>query len=141
MRQFFAFVEKEFYHIFRDKATMLIILLMPVVQVLIFGFAITTDIRNTSIAVYDQDRSEESRGLLSHITSGPYFRVEQEVQEPEEFDEIFKKGKIKVILVFPPDFSETLAENRSAQIQLITDACNPNEANIINSYIQNIALI
>ena len=77
MRQFFAFVEKEFYHIFRDRATMLIILLMPVVQVLIFGFAITTDIRNTSIAVYDQDRSEESRDLLSHITSGPYFRVEQ----------------------------------------------------------------
>lgn len=139
MRQFFAFVEKEFYHIFRDKATMLIILLMPVVQVLIFGFTITTDIRNTSIAVYDQDRSEQSRDLLSHITSGPYFRVEQEVQEPEEFDEIFKKGKIKLILVFPPDFSEALAENRTAQIQLITDACNPNEANIINSYIQNIA--
>ena len=61
MKQFFAFVEKEFYHIFRDKATMLIILLMPVVQVLIFGFDITTDIRDTEIAVCDLSHSTESR--------------------------------------------------------------------------------
>lgn len=70
MKQFFAFVEKEFYHIFRDKATMLIILLMPVVQVLIFGFAITTDIQNTEVAVVDLSNTPDSRGLIDKSMRG-----------------------------------------------------------------------
>lgn len=139
MKQFFAFVEKEFYHIFRDKATMLIILLMPVVQVLIFGFTITTDIRNTSVAVNDQCKTPESRELLRRIEAGPYFQIERHVDDPKAFEPIFKKGKIKLIIVIPPDFSEHLARKEPARIQLITDACNPNEANIVNSYLQDIA--
>lgn len=139
MKQFFAFVEKEFYHIFRDKATMLIILLMPVVQVLIFGFTITTDIRNTAIAVCDQCKSPESRDLIGHIGSGPYFQIDRYLESPKDFDALFKKGKVKLILVIPKDFSSDLIRNKKARIQIITDACNPNEADIVNSYIRNIA--
>lgn len=138
MKQFFAFVEKEFYHIFRDRATMLIILLMPVVQVLIFGFAITTDIQNTSIAVWDQSDSMESRALAAKIEAGPYFRIDRHIDSPEEVEACFRKGKIKVIVVIPYDFSRKINQGSETQVQLITDACNPNEASIISNYLQNI---
>lgn len=138
MKQFFAFVEKEFYHIFRDKATMLIILLMPVVQVLIFGFAITTDLQNTSVAVIDNNRSPESRALLAKIDAGPYFHIEEYLESPESVDNCFRKGKIKVVIVIPPDFSHQINTSQETQVQLITDACNPNEASIISSYLQTI---
>lgn len=138
MRQFFAFVEKEFYHIFRDKATMLIILLMPVVQVLIFGFAITTDIQNTPVAVIDHNRSEESRALLAKIDAGPYFQIDRHLDSPDEIDPCFKKGKIKVVVVIPYDFSQQINTGGQTSVQLVTDACNPNEASIISSYLQTI---
>ncbi len=138
MKQFFAFVEKEFYHIFRDKATMLIILLMPVVQVLIFGFAITTDIQNTEIAVLDQCNTPESRTLVAKMDAGSYFQVSGYLDSPEQIDEVFKKGKIKMAVVIPPGFSRDLTEGETAQVQLVTDATNPNEASIITGYLQNI---
>ena len=138
MKQFFAFVEKEFYHIFRDKATMLIILLMPVVQVLIFGFAITTDIQNTEIAVLDQCNTPESRTLVAKMDAGSYFQVSGYLDSPEQIDEVFKKGKIKMAVVIPPGFSRDLTEGETAQVQLVTDATNPNNATMEVMYLGNI---
>lgn len=138
MKQFFAFVEKEFYHIFRDKATMLIILLMPVVQVLIFGFAITTDIRDTEIAVCDLSRSKESRELIGKIQAGAYFCIKDYLDSPEEAENVFRKGKIKTVVVIPEDFDDRIARNEKTGIQLITDGSNPNEANIITGYLKTI---
>ena len=139
MKQFFAFVEKEFYHIFRDKATMLIILLMPVVQVLIFGFAITTDIRDTEIAVCDLSRSTESRELIEKMQAGAYFCVKAYVGSPEEAEDLFRKGKIKTVVVIPEEFASCIARNENTGLQLITDGSNPNEANIITGYLKTIA--
>ncbi|MDE6494051.1 MAG: ABC transporter permease [Bacteroidales bacterium] len=138
MKQFLAFVEKEFYHIFRDKATMLIILLMPIVQVLIFGFAITTDIRDTEVAVCDLSQSMESRELIEKIQAGEYFNVSERLLSPQEADNVFRKGKVKSLIVIPEDFSNRIALNENTAIQIITDGSNPNEANIITGYLQTI---
>ena len=138
MKQFFAFVEKEFYHIFRDKATMLIILLMPVVQVLIFGFAITTDIQNTEVAVVDLSNTPDSRGLIDKIDAGTYFHVTERLASSAQLEKLFKKGDIKIGLIIPPDFSDDMAAGQKTKVQLVTDASNPNEASIVNGYLQNI---
>ena len=138
MKQFFAFVEKEFYHIFRDKATMLIILLMPVVQVLIFGFAITTDIQNTEIGILDLSGTPDSRALVQKIDAGPYFQVTARISSTDQLESLFKKGDIKIALVIPPDFSDDMAMGQGTQVQLVTDASNPNEASIVNGYLQSI---
>ncbi|MEG2666769.1 MAG: ABC transporter permease, partial [Bacteroidales bacterium] len=94
MKQFWAFVLKEFYHIFRDKQTMLILLLMPVVQVFLFGYAITTDIKNSAIVILDSAQDEHSRRLIADLNASAYFHVESILQSSSQIDATFRKGKI-----------------------------------------------
>ncbi len=139
MKQFWAFVKKEFLHIFRDRQTILILLLMPVVQVLLFGFAITTDIQNTSVVVLDECKTAESRALLNEIGSGRYFDIVQYIESDRDIDAIFKKGKVKIAIVIPQDWSRLTGSYQEAPLQLIIDASNPNEASILTGYLQSIA--
>lgn len=139
MKQFWAFVNKEFLHIFRDRQTILILLLMPVVQVLLFGFAITTDIQNSSIVVLDECQTAESRALLKEIESGRYFDIAQYISSDRDIDAIFKKGKVKIAIVIPQDWSRRIGAGQAAPLQLIVDASNPNEASILTGYLQGIA--
>lgn len=139
MKQFWAFVNKEFLHIFRDRQTILILLLMPVVQVLLFGFAITTDIQNSSVVVLDECQTAESRALLKEIESGRYFDIVQYISSDRDIDAIFKKGKVKIALVIPQDWSRRIGSGQEAPLQLIVDASNPNEASILTGYLQGIA--
>ncbi|MDE5736708.1 MAG: ABC transporter permease [Bacteroidales bacterium] len=139
MKQFWAFVNKEFLHIFRDRQTMLILLLMPVVQVLLFGFAITTDIQNSSVVALDECQTAESRALLKEIESGRYFDIVQYIESDRDIDAIFKKGKVKIAIVIPQDWSRRIGAGQEAPLQLIVDASNPNEASILTGYLQGIA--
>lgn len=136
MKTFLAFVRKEFYHIFRDKQTILILLLMPIVQILLFGYAITTEVKNTSIAVLDTAKDEYSRNIIKELSHNPYFKVEQELENPSQISATFKKGKVKMLLVFPEKFGEQIIDAGTAKMQLIADASDPNEANIVSGYIQ-----
>ncbi len=138
MTPFRAFVKKEFLHIFRDKQTMLILLLMPVVQILLFGFAITTEIQNTSVVVLDECKTEESRTLVEKIGSGEYFDIVQYIESNRDIEAVFKKGEVKIALVIPQDWSRRLGTRQEAPLQLIIDASNPNEAGILNGYLQSI---
>ncbi|MDE6514832.1 MAG: ABC transporter permease [Bacteroidales bacterium] len=139
MKQFWAFVNKEFLHIFRDRQTILILLLMPVVQVLLFGFAITTDIQNSSVVALDECQTAESRALLKEIESGRYFDIVQYIESDRDIDAIFKKGKVKIAIVIPQDWSRRIGAGQEAPLQLIVDASNPNEASILTGYLQGIA--
>ncbi len=73
MRQFLIFVRKEFYHIFRDSRTVMILLLMPVVQIILFGFALTNDVKNVNIAINDPSRDEATLSITERVTAGEYF--------------------------------------------------------------------
>jgi ABC-2 type transport system permease protein len=77
MKQFIAFVKKEFFHIWRDKRTMFILLGMPVVQIVIFGFALTNEVKNSKIAVLDQSKDAATASLISELNSSRYFDVER----------------------------------------------------------------
>ncbi len=134
MKQFLSFVKKEFHHIFRDKRTMFILLGMPIVQIVIFGFALTNEVKNSKIAVFDQSKDAATMSLIAEMDASRYFDVKQNLFSYGEIEKIFREGKIKLAVVFPPHFNEDLQHFNKAQVQLIADASDPNVANTLTNY-------
>jgi drug efflux transport system permease protein len=134
MKQFLVFVKKEFRHIWRDKRTMFILLGMPVVQIVIFGFALTNEVKNAKIAVLDPSHDIASNELIAQLNASQYFDVEANLHSYKDIDLEFKAGKIKLAVVFPERFAEDLQHFNKAQIQLIADASDPNVANTLTNY-------
>lgn len=134
MKQFLSFVRKEFHHIFRDKRTMFILLFMPVVQIIIFGFALTNEVKNSKIAVWDQSKDVATSSLVSQLEASRYFEVEQLIEAPAQIEKVFQEGKVKIVLVIPPHFNEDLQHFNKAPVQLLADASDPNVANTLTNY-------
>ncbi|HWC53623.1 MAG TPA: ABC transporter permease [Chitinophagaceae bacterium] len=134
MKQFIAFVKKEFHHIWRDKRTMFILLFMPIVQIIIFGFALTNEVKNSKIAVLDQSKDVATTSLITELNASRYFEIEKNLYSYKQIDEEFKKGKIKLAVVFPQHFNDDLQHFNKAQVQLIADASDPNVANTLTNY-------
>ncbi|MBS1352481.1 MAG: ABC transporter permease [Coprobacter sp.] len=138
MRQFISFVKKEFYHIFRDKRTMLILLGIPVVQMLLFGFAITTEVKDVQVAVFDPSKDVATRQIIEKFRASSYFDFVEELTDVDEINDIFKYGKINLVIVFSDNFAENLMRTGDASVQLITDGTEPNQASMIIGYASNI---
>ncbi|HMX40075.1 MAG TPA: ABC transporter permease [Saprospiraceae bacterium] len=138
MNRFSAFIRKEFRHILRDRRTLLILFGMPVVQVLLFGFVLTNEIKDASIAILDPAKDEASTALTNKLLSSGYFRLERNLSSAEQLEPAFRAGKIKMALVFPDGFAQRLAEPASpkpaATLQLIGDASDPNTATTLIQY-------
>lgn len=134
MKQFLSFVKKEFHHIFRDLRTMFILLAMPVAQIIIFGFALTNEVKNSRIIVWDQSKDAATTSLMEQIEASNYFELDREIYSAGEIERSFKKGKVKLALIFPPHFNEDLLHFNKAQVQLIADASDPNVANTLTNY-------
>jgi ABC-2 type transport system permease protein len=133
--QLLSFVRKEFYHVLRDKKVLLILFGMPVVQVLLFGFVLSNEVKNTKIVVADYAHDEISKALITKIDASRYFDIIEQNVTHHEIESVFKEGKIKAAVVFPKGLSEQLAHNQQAQIQIIADATDVNTANTINGYL------
>ncbi len=138
MKQFISFVQKEFYHIFRDKRTMLILLVMPIIQILLFGFAITTELRNVEVAVFDPSRDNATEQIKEHIEQSKYFHISKEIKSPENINDIFQEGKINLVIVFSDNFANNMRRGEGAGIQLVTDGTEPNQASMITNYANGI---
>lgn len=146
MKQLLSFIRKEFYHILRDKTTMLILLVIPVIQIILFGFALTTEVKNTEVAVLAPTNDEASSRIIEKINASAYFDVVAKIHNTDEIQPIFRDAKAKLIVVFEDHFAERLRQTGKARIQLIADATDPNAAtsftfyasNIINSYQQEL---
>lgn len=139
MNRLFAFITKEFRHILRDRRTLLILFGMPVAQVLLFGFVLTNEIKNASIAVLDPSKDTESIALTSQLVSSQYFQLDQILATTADIDPAFRTGRIKMAVIFPPDFSAAL-QRGEAKIQLIGDASDPNTATTLINYANAIIL-
>lgn len=138
MKQFRSFVKKEFCHIFRDKRTMLILLVMPVVQLVIFGFAINTEVKNARMAVFDPSNDEVTRRIVELFEANAYFTVAEELTSPGRITDVFKSGRIDLVLVFPENFAADLVQTGRAPVQLLADGAEPNQASLQVAYAQNI---
>jgi ABC-2 type transport system permease protein len=111
---------------------------MPIAQILLFGFAITNEINNVDIAIFDHSKDATTEEIINKISASKYFTVKQIITRESEIETVFKKGKIKAVLNFEKDFSKNLIKEQKATIQIITDATNPNTANSITNYINSI---
>jgi len=138
MKTFFAFVTKEFKHIFRDKRTLIILFGMPVVLVILFGFAITMEINNASIAVLDLSHDSYSQKLQNKISASGYFNIEDALMSYSDIEKAFGTGKIKLAVVIEDDFGKKLINRNNPSIQIVTDASDPNTANILSGYLMAI---
>lgn len=135
---FLAFVRKEFYHIFRDTRTMLILLGIPIIQIILFGFAITTEVKNSKIAIYDPAKDIATKTIIERLDNSKYFDVTNYISNPSEIEKLFKKGDVNLVVVFGERFNETLLHNNRAQIQIIADATDPNIAASLTQYVSSI---
>ena len=138
MKRFVGFVRKEFYHIFRDKRSLFILFGMPIAQILLFGFAITNEINNVDIAILDQSNDVTSKEIINKIAASKHFSIVDIIQKESSIESIFKKGKVKAVLQFENNFGNNLIKEKQANVQVLTDATDPNMANTISNYISSI---
>jgi ABC-2 type transport system permease protein len=138
MKRFLSFVRKEFLHIIRDYRTLLILFGMPVAQILIFGFAITNEIRDVKIAILDLAKDDVTQELSNKILSSGYFVSYENLKSTDDIEPAFQKGIIKEVIVFEPSFGRNLEKEKRANIQIIADASDPNLANMMIGYTTSI---
>lgn len=138
MKRFQAFIKKEFHHITRDWRTLIILIGMPIIQIMLFGFAITNEIKDAKIAILDHARDEHSSVLINKILSTDYFQLDQFLKDDSEIEPIFKKGKVKEVIIFESGFGNKLEKEKIANVQIIADASDPNTATILLNYTQAI---
>ncbi|MBN1952648.1 MAG: ABC transporter permease [Bacteroidales bacterium] len=138
MNRFIAFVRKEFKHLLRDYRTVLIIFGIPIAQLLLFGHVITTEIKDAEVGILDLSRDEVSTKLTQKLLGSGYFKVSEDIHNVNQIENLFRKGKIRELIVLEENFGNKLRREGKAQIQIITDASDPNTAGILSNYTQSI---
>jgi len=137
---FLSFIKKEFLHIFRDPRTMLITLGMPVVQIILFGFAITTEVKNVRVAVFDPSQDVSTQRIINRLQVSEYFDIThlESSYAPTLLNSMFSKGIADLVVAFSDRFDESLMHTGKASIQLIADATDPNQATLLTGYASSI---
>ncbi len=124
-RRLAAIIIKEFVQLARDRRTLAMALLMPVIQLLLFGYAITTEVEHLPTVVFDQSQSQESRALLQRFVNSRFFDITAHAASLQEVQARIDGGLARVGIVIPPDFAQALQAGRSGQVQVIVDASDP----------------
>ena len=131
--QFIAFFKKEFRYIFRDTWTMIILLILPILMLILFGLGISTEIRNTRVAVFDPSRDVATQQIVNSLSTSEYFIIDHYLSDISEVEQTLKNGDIGIIVVFEPRFNENLNRG-NATVQLIADGSDPNTASTLVNY-------
>ena len=138
MKEFFAFVRKEFLHIFRDRKTLLVLVGLPTVLIVLFGFAISTEIRNVNIGLLSMDDDISITRLMQKIDRSEYFTYVGKYASEAEVDEAMRRGEIDAALIFPAGFIPAMFGAEGAEVALVVDATNPNNASMEVMYLSRI---
>ncbi|MQC24780.1 MAG: ABC transporter permease [Chloroflexi bacterium] len=120
-----ALMRKETLQIVRDRRTLALVFIMPIMQLLLLGYAATSDVRNIPLAVLDQDKSPASRTLLDSFRTADYFREAFDVNSENELRSLIDSGRARTGLIIPPDYSSRLAAGQPAQVAFIIDGSDP----------------
>lgn len=129
-----ALIKKEFKEIVRDPVTLSTAIFLPLVMLFLFGYAISLDVEDIPMAVYDQDRSQESERLIEAFTSSGYFILKYHLSADKEVDDVLDRGKATMALVIPPDFSKDVNNFRKTSVQILLDGSFSATAMIVSSY-------
>ncbi len=129
------FIVKELLQILRDRRMLFSLFAMPIIQLILFGYALNTDVKHLGVAIYDQDRTAESRDLVREVTSSEYFDYLGAVQSPEAVQRMLIAGKADLVLVIPPEFERKVKAGETATLQALVDGSNPNSGTIAAGYL------
>ena len=138
MKQFIVFVRKEFRHIFRDKRTMLILLVMPIIMIILFGFAITTEVKDSRVVILDHSKDEVTTRIQEHIRNNRYFTIVADVHSKKEIQQMLLENNADLAVIFSHNFSDEMRHSGKASVQLLADGSEPNQAAVRTGYMQQI---
>ena len=133
MKMFIAFVGKEIRHILRDRRTMLILFGMPLIMMLLFGFAISTDVKDVRLVAVTTSADHLTQRMLTRLDASEYFILTHTVQTTAEAEQLIRNGQADIAIVFSPRFADRLPKGQS-QVQLILDGADPNQASMQGAY-------
>lgn len=133
MRRFRALIKKELLHMVRDPRTMIFIFIMPVLQLLLLGYANNTDVKNVPTVVFDQSNSEASRSLLDAFQVTGYFSFDYVASTDADVTNLIELGKAKVGIIIPPDYTQNLLSGTTAQVSVLIDGSDPTTATAVLS--------
>jgi ABC-2 type transport system permease protein len=133
-----AIARKEFLQIRRDKATIYMVFIFPVMMLLLYGFGIRYDVKLVPMTVYDQDGSSDSRQYIERFSQSQYFRIVRYATRYDELQQDIDRGDARIGIVIPVDFGERLSSNRETAVQVIVDGADNNTATIALSYVSTI---
>jgi ABC-2 type transport system permease protein len=125
LQRLVTIIKKEFLHIKRDKASLAIAIAMPLIFILIFGYAVNTDVENIDVAVFDNDKTLESREFINKFAKSNYFNTRIYTSNIDKIEELIDKGEVKGAIIIPSEFSKKLKRKENPQVQLIIDGSDP----------------
>lgn len=140
MNRFKAFVIKEFRHLLRDPRTVFVLFAIPIIQLLIFGYVISTEIKDARIAILDYSNDAITQKITNKLLASEYFILEERLTHESQIEAMFKSGKVKEVVIFEHDFAKKLMREGNAAMQIITDASDPNSASLLDSYTRSIVM-
>jgi len=135
MTALIGLLRKEVYHILRDRRTLAVITLMPVIQVVIFGFAIRTDVDHVRLAIVDSSPDTATLELRGRFTATDTFRVVATLQRADDLEELFHQGVAQGAVIFKPGFADSLGRGIPANVLVVTDATEPNTGSVVQAYV------
>lgn len=138
MRPFLGLIKKEFIQVFRDRNMLRIIFVMPVIQLLLFGYVVNTDVRKIGLDVYDFDQTSQSRELVNSFEAGDYFVPTAGGKNILELEERFKNFSSEMAIIIPNNFSENLIKREKSNLGLVIDGSNANSAGVGLGYAEQI---
>jgi ABC-2 type transport system permease protein len=134
LTRLWAVARKETLQLRRDPRSLILAFVLPLALTVLFGYAISWDVDDIATAVLDQDRSGESRALLDSFRASSYFRFSDFLEDPGEIEDLIDRGRVRMVLVIPPDFSRELRAGRTARVQAVVDGSDANTAGIAMGY-------
>jgi ABC-2 type transport system permease protein len=134
-RKIQAIMRKEFYHLIRDYRSLYLAFALPLILILLFGYALSLDVDNVETVVVDYDRTETSRDFIRRLDASPYFHVAASLSDTKQAADYLDQGRTTLAVIIPPDWTKNLGADRKAEIQVLLDGSDPNFANISSGYI------
>ena len=130
-----ALIRKEFYHLIRDYQSLYLAFAIPLLLIILFGYALSLDVDNVETIVVDYDKSEISRDFISRLDASPYFHVSGRLPNAKDAIDYLDHDRTKVAIVIPPDFMKSIGADRETPLQILIEGSDPNFAGIIRGYL------
>ena len=131
-------IRKEFRQVFRDPRMRRVVVIAPLIQLMVFGYAVSTDVRNTTLFVVDRDRTQLSRKLVDSFTASGYFRTAERSDRPADMIDALDHARVVAGLEIPAGFASDVRSGRGATVQLLFDGTNSNVATVARGYAERI---